>query len=117
MHFLILLILEKEREKSICHSTYLYTHWSILVCALTRDWTGNLGISGWGSNQLRYLARALACIFNSSFLSPILPSLLIIFFYFLLDQTLLLRGLVEGLKDWENNEIQNLQLDWDLAKL
>ena len=33
-------------------------HWLILVCALTRDWTCNLGASGQHSNQLSYLARA-----------------------------------------------------------
>ena len=26
---------EREKETSICCSTYLYTHWLILVCTLT----------------------------------------------------------------------------------
>ena len=47
----------RERETSICSSTYLCIHWLILVCALTWDWTCNLGILGRCSNQLRYAAR------------------------------------------------------------
>ena len=37
---------EREKETSIWCSTYWDTHWLILVCALTRDWTHNLGVSG-----------------------------------------------------------------------
>ena len=37
---------ERERETSICCSTYLCILWLILVCALTRDWSYNLGTSG-----------------------------------------------------------------------
>ena len=47
-----------EKETSICQSTYLRIHWLILVCALTRDQTCNLGVSGQHSNQLSYQARA-----------------------------------------------------------
>ena len=36
----------RERETSICCSTYLCIHWLILVCALTGDRTRNLGLSG-----------------------------------------------------------------------
>ena len=36
---------ESVRETSICCFTYLSNHWLILVCALTRDQTHNLGIS------------------------------------------------------------------------
>ena len=43
---------ERESETSICCSTYLFIHWLILVCALTRDWTCNLGVIGQHSNQL-----------------------------------------------------------------
>ena len=35
----------REREMSTCHSTYLFIHWLLLVCALTRGQTHNLGIS------------------------------------------------------------------------
>ena len=50
---------EKEKEKRrFCCSTHLCIHWSVLVCALTRDWTLNLGILGQCSNQLSYLVRA-----------------------------------------------------------
>ena len=39
---------ERERETSICCSTYLCTHWLILVCALTLtgDGTHILGALG-----------------------------------------------------------------------
>lgn len=40
-----------ERETLICWCTYLHIHWSVLVCALTRDQSCNLGVSGWLSNQ------------------------------------------------------------------
>ena len=43
---------ERERETSICCSTYLYIHWFILVCALTGDQICNLDISGRHFNQL-----------------------------------------------------------------
>ena len=57
---------ETQREILTCCSTYLYIHWLLLVCALTRDWTHNLGILGWCYNQLSYLARAIIIIiFNS----------------------------------------------------
>ena len=52
--FLNLLILEREGrregETSVRCSPYLSIHSLILVCALTRDRTCNLGIPGWCSN-------------------------------------------------------------------
>ena len=52
---------ERERETSICFfmliHAYSCIHWLILVCALTKDRTHNLGISGRCSDQLCYLAR------------------------------------------------------------
>ena len=53
----------REREMLICCSTYLYIHWLFLVRTLTRDQTHKLGIVGWCSNQLSYLARALISFF------------------------------------------------------
>ena len=47
----------RERKTSIC-SIYLCIHWLILVCALTRDQTCDLGVLGRCSNQLSYPARA-----------------------------------------------------------
>ena len=53
---------EERRERNIdCCSTYGCSHWFILVCALTGDQTHNLGVLGWHSNQLSYLARAPGC--------------------------------------------------------
>ena len=49
---------EIEREASSCCCIYLCIHWLLLVCALTGDWTCNIGVSGWYSNYLSYLARA-----------------------------------------------------------
>ena len=49
---------EREKETSVCYSTYLCVHWLFGVCVLTRDWTCNFGISGQCSNQLSYPARA-----------------------------------------------------------
>lgn len=46
------------KETSICCSTHLCIHRLILVCALTGDWTHNVGVLGWCSNQLSYPARA-----------------------------------------------------------
>ena len=48
---------EKEQERSDCCSTYLCIHWLIFVCVLTEDQTHHLGVLGWRSNQLSYLAR------------------------------------------------------------
>ena len=48
----------REGEIEIHCSIYLCIHWLLLVCALTRDQTCNLGISQRPSNQLSYLARA-----------------------------------------------------------
>ena len=50
---------ERERETSICCSTNLCINWLIPVCALTRDWTCNPGVSEQCSNQLSYPARAI----------------------------------------------------------
>ena len=49
---------ERERKISICCFTYLCIHWLLLVCTLARDWTHNLDIGGWSSNQLNYWAMA-----------------------------------------------------------
>ena len=49
--------------------TYLCTHWLVLVCALTRDRTLNLGVSGRRSNQLSYWARALCIKLLSTYFS------------------------------------------------
>ena len=46
------------RKTSICCPTYLCIHWLLLVCALTRDQTHNLGVLGQCSNQLSCLTRA-----------------------------------------------------------
>ena len=51
---------EEGREKietSTCCSTYLCIHLLIPICALTGDWTCNLGILGRCSNQLSYPAK------------------------------------------------------------
>ena len=44
----------RGRETSICCSTYPCTHWLTLACALTRNQTHNLDVSGKPSNQLSY---------------------------------------------------------------
>ena len=44
----------------ICCFTYLCIHWLLLVCALARVWTHNLGVLGWHSNQLSYPAKGLS---------------------------------------------------------
>ena len=67
---------ERERErhflsKKYCCSTYLCIHWLILVCALMGDQTCNLGVSGWCSNQLSYLARAETYIILLTNVTPI----------------------------------------------
>ena len=52
---------ERERwksETSVFGPIYLRVHWWMLKGALTEGWTHNLGVSGWLSNQLSYLARA-----------------------------------------------------------
>ena len=43
-----------EREKNINLLFHLCVHWLLLGCALTRDRTHNLGLSGCHSNQLSY---------------------------------------------------------------
>ena len=51
--------IEREKKKtSVCCSTYWCIHTLIFVCALTGDWTHNLGVSGGRSDKLRYPARA-----------------------------------------------------------
>ena len=58
---------EKEREREmICCSTYLCIHWLILVGALTRDGTHNLGVLRGCSNQLTCPARAIYAYFCRS---------------------------------------------------
>ena len=58
----------RERETSICRSTYLCLRWLLVCCALTRDQTHNLSVLGWCSNQLSYPARALFTWFSFSYL-------------------------------------------------
>ena len=55
--FVVVINVFKERERNM-NSTYLCTHWLILVCALTRDQTHNLAVSEWCCSQLTYPARA-----------------------------------------------------------
>ena len=52
---------EREKERLICCSTSLCIHWLLLVCALTRNRTSNLDLSGWRSNQMSYPDRAQNC--------------------------------------------------------
>ena len=60
-NFVFVIFLEREegreRKTSIYCSTNLCIHWLILLCALMRDWTRNLGILRQCSNQLSYLTR------------------------------------------------------------
>ena len=49
---------ERERETSICCSTYLCIHLLILVCVQLGDGTCKLGLTGWHTTQLSYPARA-----------------------------------------------------------
>ena len=35
---------EPDKEREVCCSTYLCTHWLILVCALTKDQICKLGM-------------------------------------------------------------------------
>ena len=55
---------ERERETLIYCSTYLYIHWLLHVCALTKDITLNLGVSGGHSNQ-GYYADFMHFLVNS----------------------------------------------------
>ena len=57
---------EREKETSICCSSYFCIHWLILLCALTRDQTHNLGVLGRRSNQMSYPARAKGVIERNS---------------------------------------------------
>ena len=50
---------EREKKRSSCCSIYLCTHWLLFICALTRDQTHNLGLSGQHSNQQSYPARVM----------------------------------------------------------
>ena len=65
---LYLFILEREREREICCSTYSRIHWLILACALTGDQTHSLVISERCSKQLSHPARASTCSFKVMFL-------------------------------------------------
>ena len=55
---------ERETETLICCSTFLCIHCLILVCALTKNWICNLGISEPCCNQLSYPARAKKTLFQ-----------------------------------------------------
>ena len=52
---------ERARETLIGFSPYLCIRWLILVCALTRDQTCNLGVSGQCSNQATHLGVSGWC--------------------------------------------------------
>lgn len=56
--FFLIYWFERETETLICYSTHWGTHWLILVCVLTGDWTHNLGILGQYSNLLSFPASA-----------------------------------------------------------
>ena len=58
LHLFFLIFLIDFRERHCFLFPYLCIHWLIFVCALTRDLTCNLGVSGPCSNQLSYPARA-----------------------------------------------------------
>ena len=58
---------EREREVSTCFSTHLCIHWLILACALTRDWTCNLGTSECCSNHLSCPARIWSYVLEVSY--------------------------------------------------
>ena len=64
--YLLIDFWERERE-DIFLFFYLFIHSlvapCILICDLTGDWTHNLGLSGWCSNQLSYLAKAFKYFF------------------------------------------------------
>ena len=49
---------ERRRRNTDLLSTYLCTHWLILVCALTGDQNHNVGVSGQRSNPLCYPTRS-----------------------------------------------------------
>ena len=50
---------EKERERNINLLFHLFMHSFVdSVCALTRNWTCNLGVQGWRTIQLSFPARA-----------------------------------------------------------
>ena len=56
---------------------HLFMHGLIFVCDLIRDRTCNLGVSGYCSNQLSYLARVVFLVFvaatanHSGFCEPV----------------------------------------------
>ena len=55
---------DRQIDTPIYCSTYLCIHWLILVCALTRDQTHNLGVLGRCSNQLSHPVRASVTLFE-----------------------------------------------------
>ena len=57
---------ERERERERPWFVIPLIHWLIFICAFTRGQTHNLGISGWCSNQLSYLARYANFLFIMS---------------------------------------------------
>ena len=50
--------IKKKKERSTYCFTYSCIHWLTIACALTGDWTHNLGVPGRRSNQLSYPAWA-----------------------------------------------------------
>ena len=63
---------EREREREICCSTYLWIHWLLLT--LTGYQTLTPGVSGQGSNQSSYPARAKTTLEEYRMNSPKPPS-------------------------------------------
>ena len=59
----------RDRQTSPYHSTRLCTHWLILICALSQDWTCNIGVSGRCTNRRSHLARAVQFLLHLKFSS------------------------------------------------
>ena len=57
---------KRERVSLSCRSTYWCIHWLLLVCALTRDRTCNLGVLGRHSKQLGYLTSTNLLILDQN---------------------------------------------------
>ena len=57
---------ERKRDRDTDLLSYLFIHWRIPVCALTRDQTCNLTVLGQHSKQLSFQARAWASNVDST---------------------------------------------------
>ena len=64
---------KRERETSICCSTYLCIHWLLLICALPGDWTRNFGVSGMMLQLTELPGQSLEAVFNQMHDSWCLP--------------------------------------------